>query len=84
MNPHQLRQLFLNFFQSKNHRIIPSASLVPDNDPTTLFITAGMHPLVPYLLGQPHPGGKRLASVQKCVRTTDIDEVGDLTHLTFF
>jgi len=84
MNPHQLRQLFLNFFQSKNNRIIPSASLVPDNDPTTLFITAGMHPLVPYLLGQPHPGGKRLASVQKCVRTTDIDEVGDLTHLTFF
>ncbi len=84
MTPHQLRKLFLDFFQSKNHQIIPSASLVPDNDPTTLFITAGMHPLVPYLLGQPHPGGKRLASIQKCVRTTDIDEVGDLTHLTFF
>lgn len=79
-----LRQKFLDFFESKEHAILPSASLLPDNDPTTLFITAGMHPLVPYLLGQPHPAGKRLASIQKCVRTTDIDEVGDPTHLTFF
>jgi alanyl-tRNA synthetase len=80
----ELRQKYLDFFASKNHAVIPSASLVPNNDPTTLFITAGMHPLVPYLLGQPHPQGTRLASVQKCVRTTDIEEVGDRTHLTFF
>ncbi len=81
---HQLRTKFLEFFESKDHAVIPSASLVPDNDPTTLFITAGMHPLVPYLLGQPHPEGKRLADVQKSVRTVDIDEVGDRTHMTFF
>lgn len=81
---HQLRTKFLEFFESKQHAIIPSASLVPDNDPTTLFITAGMHPLVPYLLGQPHSEGKRLADVQKSVRTVDIDEVGDRTHMTFF
>ncbi len=80
----ELRQKFLDFFESKQHAIIPSASLIPDNDPTTLFITAGMHPLVPYLLGEPHPQGKRLADVQKSVRTTDIEEVGDKTHFTFF
>lgn len=80
----QLRTKFLEFFRSKDHAIIPSASLVPNNDPTTLFITAGMHPLVPYLLGQSHPEGRRLADVQKSVRTVDIDEVGDRTHLTFF
>lgn len=79
-----LRQKFLDFFAEKGHAIIPSSSLVPDNDPTTLFITAGMHPLVPYLMGQPHPAGTRLADVQKCVRTVDIEEVGDSTHLTFF
>lgn len=79
-----LRTKFLDFFRSKDHAIIPSASLIPDNDPTTLFITAGMHPLVPYLLGQPHPEGKRLADVQKSLRTTDIEEVGDRTHFTFF
>lgn len=84
MTAQQLRQQFLEFFESKSHAIIPSAPLVPENDPTTLFITAGMHPLVPYLLGQDHPKGKRLTSVQKCVRTTDIDEVGDTTHFTFF
>ena len=79
-----LRQKYLSFFQSKGHTVIPSASLVPENDASVLFTTAGMHPLVPYLLGQGHPGGKRLANVQKCIRTGDIEEVGDDTHLTFF
>ncbi len=80
----QIRQMYLDFFQSKQHAIIAGASLVPDNDPTVLFTTAGMHPLVPYLMGQAHPAGKRLADVQLCVRTQDIDEVGDNTHLTCF
>ncbi len=80
----QLRQMYLDFFASKGHAIIPSASLIPENDPTVLFTTAGMHPLVPYLLGAKHPEGKRLANVQKCVRTGDIDEVGDASHCTFF
>jgi len=80
----ELRQKYLDFFKSKNHTIIGSASLIPENDPTVLFTTAGMHPLVPYLLGQKHPAGVRLANVQKCVRTGDIDEVGDNNHLTFF
>jgi alanyl-tRNA synthetase len=80
----QLRTKFLEYFRSQNHAVIPSASLIPDNDPTTLFITAGMHPLVPYLLGQPHTAGTRLVDIQKCIRTNDIDEVGDRTHLTFF
>lgn len=80
----ELIKKYLDFFESKNHRIIPSAPIVPENDPTVLFTTAGMHPLVPYLLGEAHPLGKRLADVQKCVRTTDIEEVGDTTHHTFF
>jgi alanyl-tRNA synthetase len=80
----ELRQKFLNFFKSKQHSIIPSASVVPDNDPTVLFTTAGMHPLVPYLLGQKHSAGTRLADIQKCIRTQDIDEVGDERHDTFF
>jgi alanyl-tRNA synthetase len=80
----ELRQKYLEFFKSKGHSIIPSASVIPENDPSVLFTTAGMHPLVPYLLGESHPGGKRLTSVQKCVRTGDIDEVGDNTHGTFF
>jgi alanyl-tRNA synthetase len=80
----ELREKFLNFFKSKGHTIIPSASLVPENDPTVLFTTAGMHPLVPFLLGQKHPGGTKLTDVQKCIRTGDIDDVGDDTHLTFF
>lgn len=80
----ELRNLYLKFFESKGHKIIPSASLIPENDPSVLFTTAGMHPLVPYLLGEKHPEGKRLTDVQKCVRTGDIDEVGDLSHLTFF
>jgi len=75
---------YLEFFKSKGHAIIPSESLIPKNDPTVLFTTAGMHPLVPYLLGQKHPLGKRLANVQRCIRTTDIDEVGDAFHHTFF
>jgi alanyl-tRNA synthetase len=79
-----LRSLFLNFFQSKGHALIPSASLIPENDPTVLFTTAGMHPLVPYLQGQKHPMGVRLTDVQKCIRTGDIDDVGDASHLTFF
>ena len=81
---HELRKKFLDFFLSKNHAIIPSASLIPENDSTALFINSGMHPLVPYLLGEKHPKGTMLTDVQKCVRTVDIDEVGDATHLTFF
>jgi alanyl-tRNA synthetase len=80
----ELRDKFLNFFKERGHKIIPSASLVPENDPTVLFTTAGMHPLVPYLLGQKHPEGTRLTDAQKCIRTGDIDDVGDDTHLTFF
>ncbi len=79
-----LREMFLNFFKEKEHKIIPSASLIPENDPSVLFTTAGMHPLVPYLLGEKHPEGTRLTDVQKCVRTGDIDEVGDSSHCTFF
>jgi len=84
MTSSELREKFLEFFKEKGHTIIPSASLVPENDPTVLFTTAGMHPLVPFLLGEKHPGGKRLANVQICVRTQDIDEVGDDVHHTFF
>ncbi|PIR47963.1 alanine--tRNA ligase [Candidatus Uhrbacteria bacterium CG10_big_fil_rev_8_21_14_0_10_50_16] len=84
MTAHQLRRAYIDFFVSKGHVEIPSASLVPENDPSVLFTTAGMHPLVPYLKGETHPAGTRLVDVQKCVRTGDIDEVGDNTHLTFF
>jgi len=84
MKASQIKKLYLDFFKSKNHKLIPNAPLIPENDPTVLFTTAGMHPLVPFLLGQKHPQGKRLANVQKCVRTGDIEEVGDTTHLTFF
>ena len=80
----ELRQKYLDFFKTKGHEILPSASLIPENDPTVLFTTAGMHPLVPFLIGEKHPAGSRLANVQKCVRTGDIDETGDLSHLTFF
>ena len=80
----ELRNFYLKFFEGHNHAIIPSASIVPENDPTVLFTTAGMHPLVPYLLGEHHPAGKRLCDYQKCIRTSDIDEVGDASHLTFF
>ena len=81
----ELRDTYLKFFESKGHKIIPGASVIPENDPTVLFTTAGMHPLVPYLMGaMEHPAGTRLTDVQKCVRTGDIDEVGDAAHLTFF
>lgn len=80
----KLIESYLQFFKGKGHAIIPSSSLIPEHDPTVLFTTAGMHPLVPYLLGQPHPLGKKLANVQKCIRTGDIDKVGDTYHHTFF
>ena len=80
----ELRSLFLKFFSDHGHSVISSASVIPENDPTVLFTTAGMHPLVPYLMGAKHPAGQRLTDVQKCVRTGDIDDVGDFSHLTFF
>jgi len=84
MTAEQLRTAYLDFFKSKGHSVIPSASLIPENDPTVLFTTAGMHPLVPYLMGEKHPEGNKLTNVQKCIRTGDIEEVGDTTHHTFF
>ncbi|HHT66152.1 MAG: alanine--tRNA ligase [Caldicoprobacterales bacterium] len=84
MKANELREKFLSFFREKGHTVIPSASIIPENDPTVLFTTAGMHPLVPYLLGAKHPDGTRLTNVQKCIRTGDIEEVGDATHCTFF
>lgn len=80
----EIRKRFLAFFEKREHVILPSAPLVPENDPTVLFNTAGMQPLVPYLMGREHPSGDKLADVQKCVRTGDIDDIGDNTHLTFF
>lgn len=85
MTADELRQLYIDFFTTRyNHAEIPGKSLIPENDPTVLFTTAGMHPLVPYILGEPHPSGTRLVNYQKCIRTGDIDEVGDPHHLTFF
>src|SRR3990167_7267909 len=84
MTSAEIRKKYIQFFESKGHKHIPSAPLIPEHDPTVLFTTAGMHPLVPYLIGQKHPLGKRLANVQKCIRTGDIDEVGDEVHHTFF
>ncbi|MBR0426756.1 MAG: alanine--tRNA ligase [Clostridia bacterium] len=84
MNALELRNKYLNFFKRHGHKVIPSAPLIPENDPSVLFNTAGMQPLVPYLLGQKHPEGTRLTDYQKCVRTVDIDEVGDNRHLTYF
>lgn len=80
----ELRSMFLKFFKDHGHAVISSASVIPENDPTVLFTTAGMHPLVPYLMGAKHPAGNRLTDVQKCVRTGDIEDVGDFSHLTFF
>ena len=84
MTGNELRRKYIDFFKSKGHAEISGKSLIPENDPTVLFTTAGMHPLVPYILGEPHPAGKRLVDCQKCVRTDDIEEVGDAAHLTFF
>lgn len=84
MTAEELRKKFIDFFVKHGHKEIPSASLIPENDPSALFINSGMHPLVPYLLGEPHPQGKRLCSVQKCLRTDDIEDVGDTFHHTFF
>ena len=84
MTADELRRLYIEYFKSRGHAEISGASLVPQNDPTVLFTTAGMHPLVPYLLGQTHPAGTRLVDHQKCIRTVDIDNVGDSSHLTFF
>lgn len=84
MDANELRDKYLEFFKSKGHIVIPSASLVPKDDPSVLFNTAGMQPLVPYLSGQPHPLGKRLANIQKCLRTVDFENIGDNTHHTFF
>ena len=80
----EIRNKYVNFFKSKGHTIIPSAPLIPENDASVLFNTAGMQPLVPYLMGEPHPNGKRLTNYQKCLRTVDIDEVGDNRHCTYF
>jgi alanyl-tRNA synthetase len=84
MTGSELKQKYVGFFKGKGHAEISGKSLIPENDPTVLFTTAGMHPLVPYILGEPHPAGKRLVDVQKCIRTDDIEEVGDPSHLTFF
>ncbi len=84
MTGFELRKLYIAFFKSKGHEEIAGKSLIPENDPTVLFTTAGMHPLVPYILGEPHPAGKRLVDYQKCIRTVDIDNVGDTSHVTFF
>ncbi|MCQ2611702.1 MAG: alanine--tRNA ligase-related protein, partial [Treponema sp.] len=84
MTANELRSKYIEFFKSKNHAEISGQSLIPENDPSVLFTTAGMHPLVPYLLGEKHPAGTRLTDYQKCVRTGDIDEVGDPSHLTCF
>src|SRR3989337_1449074 len=80
----ELIKKYIEFFKAKDHKEIANSSLMPENDPTVLFTTAGMHPLVPFLQGEKHPLGKRLVNVQKCIRTNDIDEVGDEVHHTFF
>ena len=84
MTAYELRRKYIEFFKEHGHKEIPSSPVVPENDPTVLFTTAGMHPLVPYLLGEPHPQGTRLTDYQKCIRTGDIEDVGDNSHLTFF
>lgn len=84
LSAHEIRRRFLTFFEERGHTVIPSASVMPDNDPTLLFVNSGMYPLIPYLLGEKHPEGTRLTDSQKCIRTIDIEEVGDNRHLTFF
>ncbi len=84
MKASELKRRYLDFFIKKDHRLLPNVSLIPENDPSALFVNSGMHPLVPYLLGEPHPQGKRLVSNQRCLRTQDIESIGDSCHLTFF
>ena len=84
MNAAQIIEKYIGFFEKRGHKRIPNSPLVPENDPTTLFTSAGMQPLIPYLLGQEHPSGKRLVNVQNSLRAQDIDEVGDNRHTTFF
>jgi alanyl-tRNA synthetase len=84
MNAQEIRQAYLDFFEKRGHKVIPRALLVPQDDPTTLFTGSGMQPLIPYLLGEPHPKGTRLVNSQTCLRAQDIDEVGDNRHTTFF
>ena len=84
MNAQEIRRAYLKFFKEKNHVVIPRASLVPQDDPTTLFTGSGMQPMVPYLLGENHPEGKRLVDSQTCFRSMDIEDVGDDRHTTFF
>ena len=84
MKASDLKKKYLDFFVSKDHKILPNVSLVPENDSTALFINSGMHPLIPYLLGEPHPLGKRLVGNQRCLRTQDIEKIGNVSHLTFF
>ncbi len=84
MNAQDIRQKYLDFFSSREHKVIPRAKLVPYNDPTTLFTGSGMQPLLPYLLGETHPAGNRLVDSQTCLRAQDIEEVGDNRHTTFF
>ena len=80
----ELIKKYIDFFKAKDHKEVKNSSLVPENDPTVLFTTAGMHPLIPFISGEKHPEGKRLVNVQRCIRTGDIDEVGDTTHHTLF
>ena len=80
----KIKDLFIDFFVANGHKQIPSSPVVPENDPSVLFNTAGMQPLIPYLMGEPHPYGTRLCDYQKCVRTNDLDSIGDTTHHTFF
>ncbi|MCJ7829658.1 alanine--tRNA ligase-related protein, partial [Patescibacteria group bacterium] len=84
MKASELKKKYLAFFVKKGHKLLPNVSLVPENDPSALFINSGMHPLVPYLLGESHPLGKRLVSNQRCLRTGDIEKIGNTSHLTFF
>ena len=84
MRSDEIRKLYFDFFRERGHAIVPSARLVPENDPTTLFTGSGMQPIIPYLLGEPHPSGTRIADSQKCFRSQDIEEVGDNRHTTFF
>ena len=84
MDRKQLIKKYLDFFKKNGHREIPNKSLIPENDPTVLFVVAGMQPLVPYLLGEKHPLGKKLVNIQRCIRTVDIESVGDSYHHTFF